>query len=1330
MGQKPDRPFSSPPPAVAPQSGKSAPIITDIDSAIIGTCNRICPLEEIKRRVERDEVKLLEQEHPSRPGWTLQMMMVKENKKAASDGTVHNVPHIVRTPDALWRTWSYIKEHIMDIDGDGPDQRFIESNLVPEGQDRASVVDIDGFVWNRSKQINRDLNVQGIQFGNSHPLATAFLEECASYHIWIEYELGPALNKRNLNERMKNLNEAYDGDYKRKKCVNPREAEFRAYYILQHIANPDKVLIPMFIRPLVERPDIINQPIMKQTLALWAAYKMRDYFSYFQIIKKSKNVLFCCQAYQNVPEMRFHGLSVIMQTNKSARNEFPVSDIVGPLGFDNEGQAVEVCKEYGLKIKKSQTGELQLDTANRSKPIFPEEMSKLRSEALIDSKRGPPGQRTRRAVIEGGAVQAGEILVLQEKASSNSRAVLDSQPSREAEEDRDMAEKQAREKLELLRRKKEEKLRKMAEMQKQFSLRKEQNRLQQEREQQIAREKELKVQREKAEERQRMQKKLKEQQIEQKNTMLAKERERAEKQMLVQLEEARKNAERKQQILARQAVLEEKRRQERNRIQSERRLSSTNSTKATLAKGTTCLHAIQAFLNKVSMVCQPKKGRSVESGKLFLKNLQQLRRGFEMHISASLEQAIIEVEACFVVLKHLSLFELLQSAKQVHGKLITDSKKLVSAYQQLQRNIDAAEQDITEAIQDKRECNLAIKFLRFYKWKVIVKAKFGPMSLEIKRQRIQAALSSPVKPMAFAINRRSHNKTSDVKNNEDLHFQTKFELWKMFSDLSHLEHGKDTLWKLVVVVDNFTVSTPHVGHLAIFQRWLLSKYNQGSVNRLSKNNSKNSKLLSLYRVPSMVGLEDDSNETADLSDGKLDNDYLRVCVRSVSLQESQKDKRRLLRGTHAAVFPMALFNVQREHGVQLSGDELSRFSEFLDALGQNASVPVLLPILCMEHCSREDKDIIFESIVSALQRLDVNSKVMAWKACFVVDVGIKETTWETPPHRILDRFYPEELSQGTQWLVDNRTVCPPLAHAPLSAVLQEWFSFMPRYGPGKAASSMVNDFNIILATTMHLLTQPGFQDLPPVAVAPEFLGKDDDVNVDSSDIPSDWNSEGHFQQIRGTLQSLFLPPLPIYIRPEHTAADFPIFEEYRVELEDYVRALSPGTGDLVFSIHNVFGHALATRAAPGGASVPLVSIPWRSIIGMIIDSQIKQLSTFVVYPKEVGEYLNVCNVVRQVRSQMNLAADAAIDDSVPHWCVETTDILIRQGRSQGKRRFTELENQSPNKIDGSQTLEQDEEELPSKRRRMEEFNEAFANEKAQSEDYERALNRMLMDGGM
>ena len=126
--------------------------------------------------------------------------------------------------------------------------------------------------------------------------------------------------------------------------VNPNEAEFRAYYILQHVGNTDKAEIPGYLRDLSTRPEILNAPIMQEALKIWVAWKRNDYQRFFSILKASIHVLVCCQAFEYVGYMRYTALQTIHRVNKGPKQGlyFPLHDLVGLLGFDKPFSAASV----------------------------------------------------------------------------------------------------------------------------------------------------------------------------------------------------------------------------------------------------------------------------------------------------------------------------------------------------------------------------------------------------------------------------------------------------------------------------------------------------------------------------------------------------------------------------------------------------------------------------------------------------------------------------------------------------------------------------------------------------------------------------------------------------------------------------------------------------------------------------------------------------------------------------------------------------------------------------------------------------------------------------
>ena len=84
--------------------------------SLVGTCEHMCPDEELLRRERESDVQLLERPvpdgklHPT--SWTLRSTMVKRFRRSAADYKL-DVPEWIRPPDVLERVCSYLEEWVM-----------------------------------------------------------------------------------------------------------------------------------------------------------------------------------------------------------------------------------------------------------------------------------------------------------------------------------------------------------------------------------------------------------------------------------------------------------------------------------------------------------------------------------------------------------------------------------------------------------------------------------------------------------------------------------------------------------------------------------------------------------------------------------------------------------------------------------------------------------------------------------------------------------------------------------------------------------------------------------------------------------------------------------------------------------------------------------------------------------------------------------------------------------------------------------------------------------------------------------------------------------------
>jgi hypothetical protein len=89
----------------------------DLENAVslVGTCDQMCPEDELLRRQREGDIQLLELPQPGTihpEGWTIRDTAVKRFRRSAADYKL-DVPEWIRPPDVLERVCGYLEEWVM-----------------------------------------------------------------------------------------------------------------------------------------------------------------------------------------------------------------------------------------------------------------------------------------------------------------------------------------------------------------------------------------------------------------------------------------------------------------------------------------------------------------------------------------------------------------------------------------------------------------------------------------------------------------------------------------------------------------------------------------------------------------------------------------------------------------------------------------------------------------------------------------------------------------------------------------------------------------------------------------------------------------------------------------------------------------------------------------------------------------------------------------------------------------------------------------------------------------------------------------------------------------
>ena len=151
------------------------------------------------------------------------------------------------------------------------------------------------------------------------------------------------------------------------------------------------------------------------------------------------------------------------------------------------------------------------------------------------------------------------------------------------------------------------------------------------------------------------------------------------------------------------------------------------------------------------------------------------------------------MEKCMHGLHKYSLLALLEDAKTASSTLRSSIQNARSKEKRQKDAILGLSQSLERKKREQLESNLAIKYFRFCKWKVLVRTKYGPMVSDIRHRRFLAALSAPVSVPSGTLKlstRRRKSPIFDQTMDEDemqSFLTSPFELWQLFSNTPALK---------------------------------------------------------------------------------------------------------------------------------------------------------------------------------------------------------------------------------------------------------------------------------------------------------------------------------------------------------------------------------------------------------------------------------------------------------------------------------------------------------------------------------------------------------------
>ncbi|ODQ57403.1 hypothetical protein WICANDRAFT_96704, partial [Wickerhamomyces anomalus NRRL Y-366-8] len=251
------------------------------------------------------------------------------------------LPSDVRPPQILFKTLNYIVDNIL------PD--------LPESQ---------SFIWDRTRSIRQDFTYQNY-FG---PEAMDCNERTVRIHILTLHVMAKTRSEfsqqqelEQMNKALKTLSEMY-AEYRSRGIQAPNEAEFRAYYLISQLRDPEldreiqsfpdgiindkRVQLALNLRNLV-RTNIIERGFQPTEDVL------NFYKNFFQNFSQGQIPILLSYLLEiHLNEIRFYAIKSLKRSLHAKSKPYPSDYMINLLAFNDFVDLSNYANYYGLKITK------------------------------------------------------------------------------------------------------------------------------------------------------------------------------------------------------------------------------------------------------------------------------------------------------------------------------------------------------------------------------------------------------------------------------------------------------------------------------------------------------------------------------------------------------------------------------------------------------------------------------------------------------------------------------------------------------------------------------------------------------------------------------------------------------------------------------------------------------------------------------------------------------------------------------------------------------------------------------------------------------------------
>nr|POE65144.1 sac3 family protein 1 [Quercus suber] len=391
----------------------------------VGTCMDMCPEYERAERVDpnRSAYATADQEPD-------EARMVKKFHRPDA-GAQEQLPSDLRPPSVLKQTIEFLFDDVL--------------------ASATSLGKVHGFIWDRTRGIRNDFSIQQVTKPEDVQTAIDCYERIVRFHILSLHQLSvdppisdkfsPFQEREQLDATLLSLMSFYDEN--RGRIPLPNEGEFRAYFILFHLQDPD-----VEDRAQSWPSSVLYDNRVQEALHLYAAAcntmdrhgplspfatqtaAQQDWQRFWTLVgSKRISYLMACTAEIYFNLIRRTVLNSIWRGYRARAKVSPESFTVEYLSellcLDSDDEVYRFCALYGFSFKDTADGSQCLDltsVAGTSLTLPKGEVKQMKSNLVEDKRFG----RTLPSIINGLTVKQAQdtgLTVMEESEESMDDAI-------------------------------------------------------------------------------------------------------------------------------------------------------------------------------------------------------------------------------------------------------------------------------------------------------------------------------------------------------------------------------------------------------------------------------------------------------------------------------------------------------------------------------------------------------------------------------------------------------------------------------------------------------------------------------------------------------------------------------------------------------------------------------------------------------------------------------------------------------------------------------------------------------------------------------------------